>query len=454
MYYGKYTLMGLVGRFFTHTRPGKFISGTFLGMFSLTGLIALLLPWTRHLTKLLLAGASFRSWWGDLHLSDIVPALVMAIFFAVTIGCAALIFLLRRQEWKKLLVVLPLSVLLAMSIILLKYKEGADPSVIRNLLYALAGIVYLPFSVVCGIWLVMIMPRFGEGKFLRGTGKLEGTPAQVEKRLFALAKQETRDQREGIRIWKNVCLPYAQENQHILIAGSPGSGKTQITHPIIKQVIERGDKVIIWDVKGTYTQALAGEANVSLLAPWDKRSIAWRPGADILRPLDCHQASYVLIPDNPREPQPYFSTAARNILEALLIQLDAGGTAWGWQDLWKAASESKASLYQFLQRTYEGRSAASFIASNSDSSQDVYSMLISQLKPLSWLANAWGNEGISLRQWIREPGGRTLIIGGMIENEELAALTAATAPLETIDLTELTDLMDLTELTSVEQKTE
>ena len=424
LYYGKYTLMGLAGRFFTHTRPGKFISGTFLGMFSLTGLIALLLPWTRHLTKLLLAGASFRGWWEDLHLSDIVPALAMAIFFAVIIGYAALFFLLRRQEWKNLLVVLPLGVLLAMSIVLLKYKEGADPSVIRNLLYTLAGIVYLPFSIVCGIWLAMIMPRFGEGEFLRGAQKLEGNDRQIEKQLYARYKKANRGWPEGIKIYKSVSIPFPKENEGTVIIGSPGSGKTQIINGMINDVRRRGGKMIIWDVKGGYLQAFAGEPGVKILCPWDKRSIAWRLGADVLRILDCHQAAHTLIREKSNESQPHFPDSARNILAAVLIQLDAMGNKWGWQDVWDVISKGKDELHAFLQRTDEGIAAATALGGDTKAAHDVYSTLMTALQPSSLLAKAWGNEGISLREWVNDPDSKVLIIGGLIENEKLAVLTA------------------------------
>ncbi len=427
LYYGKYTLVGLMGQFFKRTWLGRFILGIFLGMSGLTGVIVLLMPLTKRLTAALLTLAAFKSWWTNIGLSEIVPALALAILFAILVGTLLLFFSFRRWEGKLILFMLPISVALVMFFALLKYQQGADQPFIRSLLYDLAGVIYLPFSLGCGIRLAMAKPRFGEGKFLRGAGKLEGTPAQIERRLLALAKQGGRRAPQGIRIWQKVCLPYALENQHILIVGSPGSGKTQITHPVIKQVTARGDKAIIWDVKGTYIQALAGEPGVALLAPWDKRSLKWRPGADILRPLDCHQASHVLIPGNPKEPQPYFNTAARNILEALLIQLDAGGGKWGWQDIWRCAAQGKADLHSFLQRTQEGRTSAAFIEGGSKSGRDVYSMLISHLKPISWLAKAWGNEGVSLRGWLKDPDSKTLIIGGMVENEELATLTARLA---------------------------
>jgi len=165
------------------------------------------------------------------------------------------------------------------------------------------------------------------GEFQRGARLIK--PESSSKVFASLAKNEP-DAQGGISIWEGSPFPFKRENQHILITGSPGSGKTQIIYPLIQQVYKRGDKAIIWDVKGTFIQAFAGESGVDLLAAWDQRSIAWSPGADIRSQLDCQQVASIMFPHNPKESQPYFLNAARQILEAVFLYLDAQGDTWGW----------------------------------------------------------------------------------------------------------------------------
>ncbi len=268
-----------------------------------------------------------------------------------------------------------------------------------------------------------------EQNFIRGSRLLKD--AQARKALLSLSKASGKNVLGGglgVKIWENIALPYTYENQHILIVGSPGSGKTQVIYPLIRQVIKRGDKVVIWDVKGTYIQALVGEPGVDLLAPWDSRSIQWSPGKDILNSLDCQQLAEVIIPKTAHESQPYFSNSARLILEAVLVQLDASSDQWGWADIWQIISQGKDGLEKELQRSEEGRAAAITIKGDSKSGQDVYSCLISAVQSLQWLAKAWPNEGKSLRQWVTaSAGNKVMILGGMPLREGLAAVTAGMA---------------------------
>jgi type IV secretory pathway TraG/TraD family ATPase VirD4 len=276
------------------------------------------------------------------------------------------------------------------------------------------------------------MNDFVEGEnFLRGTCLIKQN--RTMPLLLKLAHSENAQSQKGeIKICNAAFLPYPKENQHLLIVGSPGSGKTQITYPIVEQVIARGDKAIIWDIKGTYIQALAGKEGIELLAPWDKRSLRWLPCLDILRPLDCQRAASVIIPANPRDPQPYFANAGRQILEAVLIHLNAQDKDWGWHDVWDAISRGKNHLIEILKQTADGRSVAALIEGDSKAGQDVYSTLIASTQNIRWLAKAWPNEGISLNRWLKsETGQRALILGGVPEYEDLS-LSSANLAVQTI----------------------
>lgn len=228
----------------------------------------------------------------------------------------------------------------------------------------------------------------------------------------------------GISIWADKPFPYKRENQHFLIVGSPGSGKTQIIYPMIEQVFKRGDKAIIWDVKGTFTQAFSGEEGVDLLAAWDKRSIEWSPGLDIRNHLDCQQVASIMFPHNLKDSQPFFLNSARQILEVILMYLDSQGNNWGWGEVWSIISKDRHEIASLLSTFDDGKALSKIIGADTKSSEDIYSTLISHAQQIiRWYAKAWPNGKDSLRKWVHS-NSKLLIIGGIPERVELAQATA------------------------------
>ena len=305
-----------------------------------------------------------------------------------------------------------------------RFGGTMNPNLLK-LLIPLAASAFAGFP----LWLCLkdqFVFRDSDSKLiLRGTEILSGLKAKEALINLAEAEQLTQGGK-GIRIFEDCYLPRAREPQHLLIVGSPGSGKTQITYPILKQVLERGDKAIVWDVKGTYLQALYGQQDVRLLAPWDTRSMAWQPSQDIRNLEDCKQAAEILIPTNIKELQPYFSNASRDILRVVMGHLDAARRPWGWSDLWAAIGCGQQKLFHYLQQSAAGATAATHISGDNKSSHDVYSSLITAVAPLEALGKAWPGEGESLRHWMKDGKG-TLIIGGLPQRSVLAMTTAKLA---------------------------
>jgi type IV secretory pathway TraG/TraD family ATPase VirD4 len=195
----------------------------------------------------------------------------------------------------------------------------------------------------------------------------------------------------------------------------------------LEEVYKRGDKAIVWDVKGTFIQSFVGRDGVDLLAAWDQRSMVWSPGEDIKNHLDCQQMAEIIIPRNPREIQQHFPDSARQVLEAVLIYLDAKGNAWGWADLWEIIGAGRKELSRLLASFPDGRGAASLIEGDSgrSSAEDVYSTLMAHTqKTIRWFAKAWPAEGgQSIRKWVHSDS-KFLILGGIPERAEFANATA------------------------------
>lgn len=72
-------------------------------------------------------------------------------------------------------------------------------------------------------------------------------------------------------------IPYVKntESRHTIITGTTGSGKTNVFHELIQQVIEKEERAIIVDTVGTFVDCYFNPERDILLNPLDMRSVPW-----------------------------------------------------------------------------------------------------------------------------------------------------------------------------------
>lgn len=93
-----------------------------------------------------------------------------------------------------------------------------------------------------------------------------------------------------------VTIPRMLEAQHFLISGTTGAGKTQVINGMLRSIRKRGNRAVIADPAGGF-YARFGQPSDVLLNPFDKRSIAWSPFAEIKADYDCERIAKAIIPD-------------------------------------------------------------------------------------------------------------------------------------------------------------
>ena len=79
-----------------------------------------------------------------------------------------------------------------------------------------------------------------------------------------------------------VIMSVEQECRHVLIAGSPGGGKTVALTPMIGAALDRGDHALIFSFKNDFQEII----EAPILAPWDSRSMRWAMGEDVATRAD------------------------------------------------------------------------------------------------------------------------------------------------------------------------
>ena len=189
--------------------------------------------------------------------------------------------------------------------------------------------------------------------------------------------------------------PRGAESRHTIISGTTGSGKTVLIADLVEQIRERGERCVIYDKMGSYTETFFDPAQDVLLNPLDGRAPRWSPFAEARSARDFDTMAAALIPRQKDAADPFWITAAR--------QLFSHGAAV----LWKRGETSNRVLVDHLLKTelsaladaMEGTVAQSIVdPANPKTALSVRAMLTANIGAMDLLTD----EGptFSIREWI------------------------------------------------------
>ena len=239
---------------------------------------------------------------------------------------------------------------------------------------------------------------------------------KVLQRAILQASPPVAGKNQGIRIHPKIQTTEHLEASHALIVGGAGAGKTTILWPLIQQIMDRGDRAIIFSFKGDFEQRIgAGEKigrQFALLAPWDNRSAVWAVGRDIQTRLDAEALANTLIPEPPggSKSDPMWTNGSRSLLVGIISDVQREfGTAWGFAELAKRSAEALADFpvlkkiierespqaYSLISGGAQSKTTASFLATISSFLTQVINLGVAadNLKKTArgrqWSVDAW-----------------------------------------------------------------
>ena len=251
-----------------------------------------------------------------------------------------------------------------------------------------------------------------------------------KKALTSLSKISLRSGEKGMRIHPQLPYPRSYENKHVLLVGTVGSGKTQALFPMVESIRLRGDRMVIYDRKGDYTEAFGEDEGVAILSPFDKRSVAWDASADIKSEILCEEFAAALIPLSEEGRDQVWIEAARDIFAGLMLRMIAEKPgAWTFSDLMQILD----SRDEIIASCKAHRPGALMNLGNSEGddrqSAGIFMCLRSSgSKKLRYLARAWdGKEKrLSIKSWVNDESSpiKTIIIRGHPRYKELDEFVA------------------------------
>jgi len=271
-----------------------------------------------------------------------------------------------------------------------------NQSVRHTLFVAVTGLVYA--LVVIGIvfvGIVLFIYKTGNSlrqhEFLRGGKIVEGNELERELKKHGMAS----DLRIG-----NVPLLKGAETSHILITGSPGSGKSVAIKDLLDHIRRRGDRAIVFSTAGEFIENYYREKKDVVLNPLDERCPAWHIWCDGRNPSDYDNIAASLIPEASGAADPFWVLAARTMFSTFAMRMhrdERHSTTRLLQDLLTIDLEEAAKIVK-------GTEGGAIIAEGAEKTAlSVRATLAAHIRSLKFLKSK--GQTFSIRQWVNTDHG-------------------------------------------------
>lgn len=267
-----------------------------------------------------------------------------------------------------------------------------------------------------GIWLAFGLTWRAQRRWRHKRGSRKVSDRKLSRML------RWRFKASAIRIGR-VPMLKGSETQHTLVVGAPGSGKSVMLKPLVRQVMDSPGRAIIFDPGGELYSFFARDED-HLLNPFDDRSERWTPWAEMPANMDSQYAlaeaeriAGIMIPQVPGEKQPFFPNAARTVLaNAILTSLDDRSLEQLREKLVMLDLED---LAKELAGTEAGQVLV--VKGKGETAQSVRATLMPHVRVLRWLVGLESahpdRQEFSIRDWIQHGSGN-LYIGGRTDYAE------------------------------------
>jgi type IV conjugative transfer system coupling protein TraD len=252
---------------------------------------------------------------------------------------------------------------------------------------------FITISSLAAIHIVFYVKGLGHAskKELRGNSLV--SVKELEK---LISKANKKEKYKPYKLAEINFPPYG-ELLHSMICGSTGTGKTVIISDLVAEIKKRGDKAIIYDKMGIYTERFYHHGTDILLNPFDQRSPKWSIFNEVRIGANFDAIAASLIPMEKSVSDPFWTKAARTIFAEVCSSLFTQGGATNKElvEILLKKDLKEAS------KLVKGTSAQALLDEQSPkTSLSVMSVLSTYLKGLKHLKDE--GELFSIRDWIHD----------------------------------------------------
>lgn len=198
-------------------------------------------------------------------------------------------------------------------------------------------------------------------------------------------------------------IPESVETTHFLMAGATGSGKSLAFIQLLDSARDRGHRAVVADLGGEFVKRYYREGKDLILCPFDARTKAWSPFAEMRQSFDAARIAASMIPEGSGESREW-NGYARAVLEGILERCFENDIATNESLVYYCLGADTSELRELCQGT---PAAVYFVQGNERQLGSIRGILASYIKPLTYLRPEAGKgRGFSIRNWV-EAGGDT-----------------------------------------------
>ena len=224
-------------------------------------------------------------------------------------------------------------------------------------------------------------------------------------------------------------LPIKEASKHGLVVGTTSSGKSiAVMKPLTRSLIGRvkrnlrrgfGERILIFDFKNDMLPLLADfgltpeNGGVVILNAFDSRGYEWDIAEAVQQPARAWGLCYLIVIKEPNSTAPYFSDAARILIFAVILSLNANfGADWQFRDLIHCLQNART-IIAIVSRNRESAEMALTILRDNKHARAVVASLATKIQPFRQVAALWANNKngrkFSIREFLKKPG--VLVLG-------------------------------------------
>lgn len=205
-------------------------------------------------------------------------------------------------------------------------------------------------------------------------------------------------------------LPLALANQHILVAGTTGSGKTVLLRLFMQSVFPRigrgeGHRALVYDGKGDLFNVLLGMQqpyqSVITFDPFDAEGYRWDIAKDVTDDASANQVARLLFPKQEGEHQPFFPESVQNLAGGIMEALNERAPGqWRLSHL-LFIMRSAERIQTALRVTEKGRDTLSQFVHSGETWGNITATISNRIRDYEILAALWDNapRALSLKEW-------------------------------------------------------